>query len=226
MAFPVAMYGCESWTNWRRLYAKELKLFNCGVGDNKCLVTQSCLTLCDPIDCSLPEGWGPLGKNTRVGRHFLLQWIFSIQGSNPGLLHCSRLILHHLSHQLFCFCSVIQSFLTLCDPMDSGMPRFPVHHHLPELAQTHVRWISDSIRPSRPLTSPSPLPSIFPSVRVFSHEPALRIRWPKYWSQLQHQSFQWIFRMNFLWDWLVWSLCSPRNSQESSTPHSHQGSPK
>ena len=105
---PVAMYGCESWTNWRRLYAKELKLLNCGVGDNKCLVTQSCLTLCDPIDCSLPEGWGPLGKNTRVGRHSLLQRIFSIQGSNPGLLYCSKWILHHLTHQLFCFCSVTQ----------------------------------------------------------------------------------------------------------------------
>ena len=61
------------------------------------------------------------------------------------------------------------------------------------------------------------LPSIFPSIRVFSNESVLCIRWIKNWSfQLQHQSFQWIFRVNFLWDWLVWSPCYPRDSQESS----------
>ena len=65
------------------------------------LVAQSCLTLCDPIDCSLPgssvHGDSP-GKNTGVGCHALLQGIFPTQGSNPGLLHC-RWILHRLSHQ-------------------------------------------------------------------------------------------------------------------------------
>ena len=64
-------------------------------------VTQSCLTLCDPVDCS-PLGssvpWDSPGKNTRVGCHFLLQGIFRTQGSNPGLLHC-RQMLYHLSHQ-------------------------------------------------------------------------------------------------------------------------------
>ena len=61
------------------------------------------------------------------------------------------------------------------------------------------------------------LPSIFPSVRVFSNESAFCIRWPKY-KEFQHQdqSFQWIFRVDFLWDWWVWSPCSPRDSQESS----------
>ena len=63
------------------------------------------------------------------------------------------------------------------------------------------------------------LPSIFPSIRVFSNELALCIRWPKDWSfTFQHQSFQWIFRTDFLWDELVWFSCSPRDSQESSTP--------
>ena len=60
------------------------------------------------------------------------------------------------------------------------------------------------------------LPSIFPSIRVFSNESVLHIRWPKDWSQLQHLSFQWIFRTYFLEDWLVWSPCSPRDSRESS----------
>ena len=66
-----------------------------------CLATQSCLTLCDPLDCSLPDssvhGDSP-GKNTGVGCHALIQGIFPTQGSNPGLPHC-RQILYHLSHQ-------------------------------------------------------------------------------------------------------------------------------
>ena len=66
-----------------------------------CLVTQSCLTLCDPMDCSLlgssVHGDSP-GKNTEVGCHALLQRIFPTQRSNPGLMHCGH-ILYHLSHQ-------------------------------------------------------------------------------------------------------------------------------
>ena len=61
------------------------------------------------------------------------------------------------------------------------MPDFPVHHQLPELSQTHVHLVGDAIQPSRPLSSAS-LPSILPSIRVFSNESALFIRWPKYWS--------------------------------------------
>ena len=62
------------------------------------------------------------------------------------------------------------------------------------------------------------LPSIFPSIRVFSNESALRIRWPikVLEFQLQRQSFQWIFRTDFLWDWLFQFPCSPRDSQASS----------
>ena len=59
-------------------------------------VAQSCPTLCDPMDCSLP--WNLQGKNTGMSCHFLLQGIFQIQGSNLGLLHC-RWILYSLSHQ-------------------------------------------------------------------------------------------------------------------------------
>ena len=76
------------------------------------------------------------------------------------------------------FSLVTQSCLTLCKPLDCGTPGFPVHHQLPELAQTHVHCIGDAIQPSHPLSSPS----IFPSIRVFSNESVLRIRWPKYWS--------------------------------------------
>ena len=54
------------------------------------------------------------------------------------------------------FSSVVQSCLTLGDPMDCSTPGFPVHHHLPEFAQTHVHWVDDTIQPSGPLSSPSP----------------------------------------------------------------------
>ena len=54
------------------------------------------------------------------------------------------------------FSSVAQLCLTLCDPMDCSMPDFPVHHQLPELAQTHVHRVGDAIEPSHPLPSPSP----------------------------------------------------------------------
>ena len=66
-----------------------------------------------------------------------------------------------------CCWSVAKSRPTLCDPMDCSTPSFPVLHHLPELAQTHVRWVGDVIQPSRPLSSLLLLPSIFPSIRVF-----------------------------------------------------------
>ena len=78
--------------------------------------------------------------------------------------------------------SVAQSCLTLCDPMDCSTPGLPVHHELPEFTQTHVHQVSEAIQPAHPLSSPSPPPSIFPSIRVFSNESLLHIRWPKYWS--------------------------------------------
>ena len=82
-----------------------------------------------------------------------------------------------------CFCSVTKLCQTLRDPMNCSMPDFPVFHCLPEFAQTHVHWLSDTIQPSHSLSPPSSLAlSIFPSTRVFSNESALHIRWPKYWS--------------------------------------------
>ena len=77
--------------------------------------------------------------------------------------------------------SVAQSCLTLCDPMDCSTPSFSVHHQLLELSQTHVHQVGDAIQPSHLLSSPSPLPSIFPSIRVFSNESVILIRWAKYW---------------------------------------------
>ena len=80
------------------------------------------------------------------------------------------------------FSSVTQSCLTLCDPVDCSMPGFPVHINSCTPTQTYVHHISDASQPSHLLLPPSPLPSVFPSIRVFSSESALHIRWPKYWS--------------------------------------------
>ena len=66
--------------------------------------------------------------------------------------------------------------------MDYSMPGFPVHHQLPELAQTYIHRVGDAIQPSHLLCPLLLLPSIFPSIRVFSNGSALHIRWPKYWS--------------------------------------------
>ena len=82
------------------------------------------------------------------------------------------------------FSSVAQSCLTLCDPMDCSTPGLPVHHQLPKFTQTHVHWVGDAIQPSHPLRPLLLLLFflIFPSIRVFSNESVLHIRWPKYWS--------------------------------------------
>ena len=74
------------------------------------------------------------------------------------------------------------SFLTLCNPMNHSTPGLPVHQKLPEFTQTHAHRVGDAIQPSHPLSSPLLLPPIPPSIRVFSNESTLRMRWPKYWS--------------------------------------------
>ena len=78
-----------------------------------------------------------------------------------------------------CCWLVAQLCPTLCGPMDCSTPGFPVHHQLPELAQTCVHQVGDAIQPSQPLLSPSP--PAFNLSQVFSNESVLCIRWPKYW---------------------------------------------
>ena len=79
-------------------------------------------------------------------------------------------------------CSVTKSYATLCNPMEYSTLGFPVLHHLPEFAQI---MSIESVMPSNHLILCCPLfllPSIFPSIRVFSNNLARHIRWPKYWS--------------------------------------------
>ena len=80
------------------------------------------------------------------------------------------------------FSSVHSLSPNLCNPMDCSTPGLPVYHQLPELAQTHVHQVHDAIQPSHPLCPLFLLPSIFPTIKVFSNESVLPIRWPKHWS--------------------------------------------
>ena len=113
------------------------------------------------------------------------------------LLHCFGL----------CCCLVAQLCLTLCDPLDCSMPGFPVLHSLLEFAQIpHIHCISGAIQPSHPLLPSSPFAfnhsqhqGLFQWVDS-SHQMAKVL-------ELQRQSIQWIFRVDFLLDWLVWSPC-------------------
>ena len=119
--------------------------------------------------------------------------------------------MYHLNKLLHCmilcryrFSSVAQLCLTLYSPKDSSTPGFPVHHQLSELDQTHVHLVGDAIQPSHTLSSPSP-PTFNLSQHqglfewVSSHQVAKGLE-----LQLQHQSFQWIFGVDFLlisFDW-------------------------
>ena len=115
------------------------------------------------------------------------------------------------------FIPVTQSCPTLCSPMDCNMPGFPVHHQLLELTQTLVHWVGDALQPSHLLSSLSPPAfNLSQHLGLFkwvssSHQVAKILEF-----QLQHQLFQWIFKVDLLLDGLVWFPCCPRDSQESS----------
>ena len=126
---------------------------------------------------------------------FISHYIFA------GVLKC---YLHHTSlpwnyGRSAMFSSVSQSCPTLCNPMDCSTPGLPVHHQLPELTQTHVHRVGDAIQPSHPLSSPSP-PAFNLSQRqgLFKWVSSLHQVVQVLAFQLQHQSFQWIFRTDFL----------------------------
>ena len=111
-------------------------------------------------------------------------------------VHCGEKDAIHVS---VCLCSVQFSHVRLCDLMDYNMPGLPVHHQLPEFTQIHVHWVGDAIQPSHPLSSHSP-----PACNLSQHQGLFK--WVSSSHQvakvlafqLQHQSFQWTFRTDFL----------------------------
>ena len=120
------------------------------------------------------------------------------------------------------FSSVAQSCLTPFDSVECSTPGFPGHLQLLEPSQTHVHRVGDAIQPSHPLLSTSPPIFNLSSIRVFSNESVLRIRWQKYWgfsfgiSPSNEYSGLTSFRM----DWL--DLLAVQGSLKS--PHQHHSS--
>ena len=141
----------------------------------------------------------------RRSNHSILRVIspeYSLEGLMLKLQYFGHLVrkadsLEKTHFTCFSCCSVAKLCLTLWDPMDYSTPGFPVLHYLPKFAQTNVHWLGDAIQPSHPLSLPSPS-----SLSLSQHQDLFQ--WASSSHQMakvlefQHQSFQWIFRTDFL----------------------------
>ena len=179
-------------------------------------VAQSCPTLCDPMDCSMPGlpvlhhlpefaqvhvhcfPGGSAGNGSTCNARDL--------GSVPGL---GRSPEEGNSYPLK-YSGLENSIDCIVHGVTKSQTRLREFHF-------HVHCIGDAIQPSHPLSPSSPSAfnlsqhqGLFQWIGC-SHQVAKVSK-----LQLQHHSFQWVFRVDFLWDWLIWSPCSPRDSQESS----------
>ena len=140
--------------------------------------------------CNSSSLWPPFTVTpTCVHDVSWIEWLCSLDGGlGLHLLTPAQCLLHRtysittIGWMNKLVSSITQSCPTLCDSMDCSTPGIFVYHQLPEHTQTHVHWVSDAIQPSHHLLFPSFPHSIFPSIRVFSNESVLQIRWPKYWS--------------------------------------------
>ena len=172
-----------------------------GMGEPGGLAGEFCPTE-PPLICCHPNTAScahhpSLSPRPSIFDHFPFKWNFSFRTAfNKDV--CGRVIFVWKSTSVQ-LSSVAQLCLTLCDPRDCSTPGFPVHHQLPEIAQTHVHQVSDAIHPSNPLLSPS-----LPAFSLTQHQG--HFQWVSCSHhvakvldlQLQHQSFQWIFRTDFL----------------------------
>ena len=137
---------------------------------------------------------------------------FLLNLHQQSCVHSPYLLSSHVKFSSVRSLSHVQLFV-----MNHGMPGLPVHHQPLEFTQTHVHWVSDAIQPSHPLSSPSP-----PALNLSQHQGLFK--WVSSSHQvakvlefqLQNQSFQWTPSTDYLWDGLVGSPWSPRDSQESS----------
>ena len=178
------------------------------VTESESEVAQSCPTLCNSVDCSLPRSFLHVILQARI-----LEWV-AISFSRGSSWPRDRTQVSHIAGRHFNlwatreapvlspplrFSSVSQCCLTLCDPMECSTPGLPVHHQLQEFIQTHAHWVKDAIQPSHPLLSHSPPAfSLSQHQGLFkwvssSHQVAKVLEF-----QLQHQFFQWTPRTDFL----------------------------
>ena len=137
--------------------------------------------------------WDRKGSHTTEQLHWFKQILLLLRGEYVLIFNI------HIVVVIIQFSSVAQSCPSLCDPMNRSTPGLPVHHQLPEFTQILVHWVSNAIQPSHPLlsaSSPAPNPSqqqsLFQWVNSL-HQVAKVLEF-----QLQHQSFQRIFRVDFL----------------------------
>ena len=126
-------------------------------------------------------------------------------------------------------CLVAKSCPTLYNPVDCSIPGLPVHHYLQEFAQTHVHWVGDAIQSSHPISLPSPSAlNLSQHQGLFQWVCSLHQVTKVLELQPQHQSFQWIFRVDFRVDWFdpfavqgtLKSLFQHHNSKASILWHS------
>ena len=188
------------------------------------LVAQSCPILCNPMDCSPPGS--SVHRILQAGILERVAIAFSRESSQTGdwtRVSCIAgrffivwAYLHVTVLSSVQFISLAQSCPTLCDPMNHSTPGLPVHHQLLESTQTHVHCVGDAIQPSHPLLSPSFLPLMFLSIRVFSNESVLHIRWLKYWSFSFNisPSNEYSGLISFMMDWF--DLFAVQGTLESS----------
>ena len=160
----------------------------------------SVVSLCNPMECSMP-GF-PVHHQLPELAKTLVHWVgdtiqpsHSLSSPSPAFSLSQHQGLFQWISSSRQFSSVAQLCLTLCDPTDCSTPGFPVHHQLVEFTQTHLHWVSDAIQPYHLLSSPSPAFSLSQHQTLFqqvssSHQVAKVL-------ELQHQSFQWIFRVDF-----------------------------
>ena len=168
--------------------------------------------------------WNFEGKKKKlahhtVEKHFFKSFLWGIKSlgaKNIGGLRIIQEKVVYISPLIFSHILKAVQWLSVSNslrPMDCSTAGFPVHHQLPEFTQTHLHWVGDAIWPShRPLL----LPSIFPSIRVFSSESVLPIRWPKFGVSASASVLLMNIQDWFLYNRLHRSPCSPRDSQESS----------
>ena len=156
-------------------------------------------TLCNPARLLCPWGYHMMiPKLLHLQTSIIIEHWFIFCLKTSWKTYWFKFLVSNTSVQ---FSSVIQSCPTLCHPMDCRMPGLPVHHQLPEFTQIHDHWVGDTIQTSHSLLSPFPPAFNLSQHQGFffsqgvssSHQVAKVLEF-----ELQHQSFQWIFRIDLL----------------------------
>ena len=168
----------------RAMRAGSTRVFSPGLVD--AMFSLGLFTSSSPYECLCVQ-ISPLNKDTSdtgLGPTLMTSFYYLQKDStSKQVSHCKLLGARTPIYFIFWtqlnlsvqFSSVTQLCPTLCDPINRSTPGLPVHHQLPNFTQTHVHRVSDAIQPSNPLSSPTPLPPISPSIRVFSNESTLHI---------------------------------------------------